>query len=127
MLSQSDPPGTAVSGLSGPNTCRACSGPAEATAVPTSRPGPGYGVPSWGLVLRVGRAQAQTPALKWQQPQAFFMPTSAAEACLRLHTNPASYQPSFTLQSVALERVIISTSGQDCNHKKKNGNSIHWN
>lgn len=27
VLSQSDAPGTAVSGLSGPNTCRACSGP----------------------------------------------------------------------------------------------------
>lgn len=50
------------------------------------------------------------------------MPTSPTEAYIR-----SACQSSFTLQSVALERVIISTSGQDYNHKKKNGNSIHWN
>lgn len=50
------------------------------------------------------------------------MPTSPTEAYIR-----SACQSSFTLQSVALERVIISTSGQDYNHKKKNGNGIHWN
>lgn len=81
-----------------------------------------YDQPALGLVRHVGRAQVQTPALKWQQPQAFLMPTSPTEAYIR-----SACQSSFTLQSVALERVIISTSGQDYNHKKKNGNSIHWN
>lgn len=87
VLTQSDPPGTAVLGLSGPNTCRARSGPAEATAALTSRPTaclPGVPACVWD-------ALRPTPALTWQRPRAFFMPTSPAQApyaCIpaRLHT-----------------------------------------
>lgn len=122
MPVQEGPSGTRSLGLSNADTCGACRGALEATAVLTAHLGPGYDQPAWGLVPHVGRAQAQTPALKWQQPQAFLMPTSPTEADIR-----SACQSGFTLQSVALERVIISTSGQDYNHKKKNGNSIHWN
>lgn len=47
------------------------------------------------------------------------MPTSPTEAYIR-----SACQSGFTLESVALERVIISTSGQDDSHKKKNGKAF---
>lgn len=47
------------------------------------------------------------------------MPPSPTEAYIR-----SACQFGFTLESVALERVIISTSGQDDSHKKKNGKAF---
>lgn len=74
----------------------------------------------WVWPFVVGHAEAQLSALKW--PQAFFTPTGLTEAGthkahvpIQLHTPERGFG----------KRIIISTSGQDYNHKKKNGNSIH--
>lgn len=121
MLTQPDPPGTAVLGLCDPNTRRARSGPAEATAcwpldlALATACLPGVWACVWGA-LRPGHQPLHGSSLGH---------SLCPQAPPRLVT-PA-YQPGSTLRSVALERVIISTSGQDHNHKKKNGNRIHWN
>lgn len=84
------PPGTRSLGLSDPDTC----GPGEASEATPCCPahrGPGYKQPAWGWAPHVGRAQAQAPALKWQQPQAFLCPQPrrglhTLRMPIRLHT-----------------------------------------